>query len=663
MTWLTPLTGLLAAAAVIPPLVALYFLKLRRTRRTISSTLLWRRSVEDLEANAPWQRLRPNLLFLLQLLVLVALAVAVAQPIAEGGGGEGRTAILIDRSGSMQATDDPEDGATRLERAKAAAIARVEALLGGGWLGGGDAEVMVLAFDERAEVRAPFTANARAAIEAIEAIEPSDATSRLKPALDLARAFATTVDPESGPTESGDLSIELFSDGRLEDLETTVLRSNERLRFEPVGSAEATNLGFEIAAAERPADEPGSIAVFASVFNAGPEARAARVAIAVDGVVQSVTPEPVRLPAARIDPATGVMEPGRGDVAFLPFEQPRDALIELSLRPADEFADDLATDDRATIVVPPPRRLEVLRVGEPGGVLSMLLEGLPLARLESMPLARFDELAVEDPATLGAYDVVVLDGVAPSTLPPGRYLAFGAIAPLEGLDEFGTREAVMVRSMRSGHEVFRNVNLDELVVATSRLVAPGPDVRVLAESAGGPLVMSVDRGDRRLIQVAFDPLDSNWPLLRSFVNFTANAIEHLGGADDAAALAGLVPGDTLTATVPAGTATVVLTTPDGATVELVPDPSGVVAWGPVRRAGLHELVWGEGDDARRRVAVNRFGLEEGRLDAAEGLRLGDEEVSASRAAGGGIDLWPWLLGLGLVLLFAEWIVYQRRAAA
>jgi Ca-activated chloride channel family protein len=663
MTWLTPLTGLLAAAAVIPPLVALYFLKLRRKRRTISSTLLWSRSVEDLEANAPWQRLRPNLLFLLQLLVLVALAVAVAQPIAEGGGGQGRTALLIDRSGSMLATDDPNGDATRLDRAKAAAVARVETLLGGGWLGGGDAEVMVIAFDERGEVRAPFTSNARTAIEAIEAIEPSDATSLLKPALDLARAFATNVDPESGPNEVGDLSIELFSDGRLEDLATTVLRSNERLRFEPIGASDAPNLGFEIAAAERPADTPGSIAVFASVFNAGFEERLVRVAIAVDGVVQSVTPEPVRLPAARIDPATGVMEPGRGDVAFLPFEQPRDALIELSLRPADDLPDVLATDDRAAIVVPPPRRLEVLRVGESGGVLSMLLEGLPLARFESMSLARFDELASGDPASLGGFDVVVLDGVAPETLPPGRYLAFGAIAPLEGLDEFGTRDGVMVRSMQRGHEIFRNVNLDELVVATSRLVAPGADVRVLAESAGGPLVMSVDRGDLRLIQVAFDPLDSNWPLLRSFVNFTANAIEHLGSADDAAALAGLVPGDTLTATVRVGVAGATLATPDGGSVALVPDASGVVAWGPVRRAGVHELVWGEGDDARRRIAVNRFGLDEGRLDAADALRLGDERVAASRTAGGGIDLWPWLLGLGLTLLFAEWIVYQRRAAA
>ncbi|MGA1709422.1 MAG: vWA domain-containing protein, partial [Phycisphaerales bacterium] len=176
MTWLTPLTGLLAIAAVVPPLVVLYFLRLRRKRREISSTLLWRRSVEDLEANAPWQRLRPNLLLLLQLLVLLALAAAVAQPLAKGGSRGGRTVILLDRSGSMQAIDE-DGGATRLDRAKDAAVRRVGEVLGGGWLGGGDGEVMVIAFDERAEVRSPFSANARQAIEAIRAIEPTDAGS------------------------------------------------------------------------------------------------------------------------------------------------------------------------------------------------------------------------------------------------------------------------------------------------------------------------------------------------------------------------------------------------------------------------------------------------------------------------------------------------------
>ena len=656
MTWLTPLTGLIAASVVIPPLVALWFLRLRRRRREVSSTLLWHRSVEDLQANTPWQRLRPNLLLLLQILVLAALAIAVAQPILEGGAGRGRTVLLIDRSASMQAV---EEGTSRLERARVEARRRAEELLGGGWLSGGDAEVMVIAFDDRAEVQAPFSDDARSVIEAIDRIRPSDGGSALRPALDLARAFATTTDPEDpAATSTEPLSLEVISDGRVADLEQSVLREGESLRFVRVGEQATPNAGIEVAAAERPADRPGSIAVFAGLFNAGREPVELRATLSVDGAVRAVSPRPIAIPAATTG-ADGRLEPGRAEVAFPPFEQPRDSLIEIRVAPAAGGADPLASDDRAAIVVPPPRRLAVLRVGEPGGLLQTLLEGLPLARIEAEPLARFNERTTVEP-----FDVVVLDGVRPDQLPPGAYLAFGPAAPIEGLEEFGERSNALVRSSRGDHELFRNVTLDELFVGSWRLIAPRGDVEVLAESSGGPLILWIDRGATKVLQVAFDPLDSNWPLLRSFVNFTANAIEHLGADEDAAALGGLVPGQAITARLPAGASQIRLVAPDGEEFALEPGGDGTTAWGPARLAGVHELRWREpGGEGRRRVAVNRLGAEEGRLDAAESLELGDETITGTSARGGRLDLWPWLLGVGLVLLFVEWIVYQRRAAA
>ena len=99
MSWLTPLFGGIVLAVVVPSLVALYFLRLRRSERAIPSTMLWKRSVEDVRANTPFQRLRMNLLLLLQLLLLILLGLALMQPRLDSGSVRaGRTVLLIDRS-------------------------------------------------------------------------------------------------------------------------------------------------------------------------------------------------------------------------------------------------------------------------------------------------------------------------------------------------------------------------------------------------------------------------------------------------------------------------------------------------------------------------------------------------------------------------------------
>src|SRR5579884_3949969 len=107
----------------------MYMLRLRRQQRPIGSTFLWRRAVEDIQANAPWQRLRPNLLLLLQLLALAALVLALARPAyTETRTFTGDLVVIVAQSYTMQATDIRP---SRFAAAIAQAHALAHDLLGG----------------------------------------------------------------------------------------------------------------------------------------------------------------------------------------------------------------------------------------------------------------------------------------------------------------------------------------------------------------------------------------------------------------------------------------------------------------------------------------------------------------------------------------------------
>src|SRR5215208_2288507 len=121
--------GAIAALLSITALLVLYFLKLRRREMPVSSTILWRKAVQDLQVNAPFQKLRKNLLLLLQLLLLILLCLALMRPIWNVKPGAGKlTVILIDRSASMAAKDVAGGKRTRLEEAKRLALDLVDSM-------------------------------------------------------------------------------------------------------------------------------------------------------------------------------------------------------------------------------------------------------------------------------------------------------------------------------------------------------------------------------------------------------------------------------------------------------------------------------------------------------------------------------------------------------
>ncbi|HYN49082.1 MAG TPA: VWA domain-containing protein, partial [Candidatus Nanopelagicales bacterium] len=171
----------LLGLAFLPLVIAFWMLKLRRTERTVSSTLLWQRFGEDLQANAPWQRLRRSFLLLLQLLLVVLLAFLAAQPFVERPATLARDlVIVVDASASMAATDVAP---SRLEAAKGLALDALRDLPAGG-------RVSVVAAGATPRVVANATADMGRIRAAVAGITATPATADMGEALALASALA-----------------------------------------------------------------------------------------------------------------------------------------------------------------------------------------------------------------------------------------------------------------------------------------------------------------------------------------------------------------------------------------------------------------------------------------------------------------------------------------
>src|SRR4249920_3529544 len=162
MPFITPLA--LAGLVFVPAVIAMYMLKLRRDQAVVPSTLLWSRLLTDVEANAPWQRLRRSPLLLLQLLLVIALVLLAARPFLERPAGLARDIVLVmDTSASMGATDVAPD---RLAAARAAAIDALGDLPTGG-------RVSVIAADRSARIVVNDTSDLSRVRQALDELQPA----------------------------------------------------------------------------------------------------------------------------------------------------------------------------------------------------------------------------------------------------------------------------------------------------------------------------------------------------------------------------------------------------------------------------------------------------------------------------------------------------------
>ncbi len=471
MTFLSLTLAGIAAAITVPTLIILYFLKLRRRDLEISTTLLWKKAIQDLQANAPFQRLRRNLLLFLQLLILGAVLFALAQPIIKAQTLTGtKLVILIDRSASMTATDvvDGKPGESRLDRAKEQAIALVDSMRESSALfakNSGD-QAMVIAFDNQAEPLQPFTNDKETLKAAIKGIQPTHKTTAVEQAVTVALANLprrkliengqeTSIE---GITEGEPVTMHLFTDGKIPDAQKAKPGPENTMVFHQVGDEKAPNVGITALKAEREFEHPEKLTIFVSLINTTSDPRTVDVELVIDGNVVGI--QSAIIPAASTDNvALGAVEGARAEArekeaaevagvggnggadkqnlvrpgasgAVFRLDRTGGALAQVRLRegstggPPDNNV--LAADDRAWLTVPPAKLLSIAIVGRGNLFVKSALEGMPLARLDDFTTTQFEK-AWADGKT-GQYDVVVLDGVipnvgqgvvnAPTTAPP-----------------------------------------------------------------------------------------------------------------------------------------------------------------------------------------------------------------------------------------------------
>ena len=652
MKFLTPATAVVAAGIAVPLLLLLYFLKLRRRELPISSTLLWKKAVMDLQVNAPFQKLRRNLLLFLQLIVLLLTIAALGTPMMRFRELEkGRKILLIDRSASMNAI---EKDAVRLELAKKAARELVRTLAR-------DDEAMVIAFSQRAQVVCPFTKDHRQLSRQIDAIETSDGLSRLGDALQLAMAYANPsrvldAPGQTPPAATPEAEIELFSDGRLADADSQIIQRGG-MRYYKIGEA-ADNVGVVRLDVRRAYEKPTQLTAFATVRNFGPTAVTTDVSLKLDGATKKVAEVSLGPAHAGSGAAPPGAAPSSRDVLF-EIEHESGGTIEVGV----ERDDALLADNAARAVIDPPRQVAILGVTDRPGVrwaIHRLLRGMLVNRVDWKTPDEYEATPDSELMSEGrpVHDVTIIEHHSTAKVPGGGYIFLGGVPRIEGVSLGDMIEDDAISTYDETHPLLRYVNFDMVTVDKWRDLKLPPFAVPLIEGEKSLVAAYLPMAGRQFLIMAFDIADTDLLMKEAFVPLMFNAVRQLSGAAAAEASQMLQPGDTFVGAPMTAAESVDVIRPDGERDTIPLTPGQRPAFTRTTRVGVYTMKTG---DEPTRFAVNLLDENESNIAPNPSLsvgaeRIGEGEVVEDRNR----PVWPWLIMAALAVIMFEWWIYNRR---
>ncbi len=654
----------IGAAVAIPAVVLLYFLKLKRKEQVVSSTLLWQRVIEDMRVNAPFQRLKTNLLLLLQILVLMAVAAALARPFLQGltAGRKTGFVLLIDNSASMSTRDS--DGRTRLEAAKRAALKEVERV-------SSDVLVAVISFGTRPRILSGFTSSRTELEAAIKRIEPTGGGTDLSAALTVADGMAGALARDiKGSMGRERCRLVVFSDAAIPEDRPVKRVGPEEIDLEKYVELRSfgkpsDNVGITSLEARRSPGTVSQIFVRVANFGAGIAKRDLRIFL---GEKRNA-----------VDVKSLELAPGARKTVIFDVRAPNGLLpVRAELSAGDAFS----VDDVAWAVLPEEEQLKILAYTTDQYFLLKALSNLPGGNSE-IPIrnpASLPDADSQAPSEWKNYDMIIFDRCDPTFELPnsGGFMFIAPDKPPRLPDRVVKLEkqvtAPTIVDWDRSHPLVRFTSLAGVAVARARPLRLGRGSVKLLDSAEGPLIAAWQRDQLRVVAVGFDIYESNWPLRLSFPIFMANSARWLAEASPKWGGAGLRCGQPFKLHVglwrkspPAGPVSVEVTDPNGRSRKLEITPSRPRLYGDTEEPGLYSAEWPDGKKTLFACAVlNEAESDNSARDvvnfAVGGVRGATWSLSDAGKAGAksGREIWKYLAILALAVMVLEWYVYNRR---
>jgi hypothetical protein len=198
-------------------------------------------------------------------------------------------------------------------------------------------------------------------------------------------------------------------------------------------------------------------------------------------------------------------------------------------------------------------------------------------------------------------------------------------------------------------------------VAKARAVKTPTWALGVVESPQGPLILAGELARQRIVWIAFDALESTWPLRISFPIFIANAVDWLNPASVQTKQSLIPAGDPFRFPLPEPVDKALITMPGGDSHAVPIDPGAAeFVFGDTSRRGVYRVALGTNQTV---FCANVLDTAESDIRPRDELdfgRFGSVQATTTRRAS--LEIWRWIAAVALGVLLFEWWFYHRRTA-